>query len=153
LYPWRITEIGMNKVMVTVLVTMITSGLMIAQDKNNTKGLHGASHEMIGYLVDQMCGKRMVMDDVKKSDAKAAKHTKECALDETCKANGYGIVTGGKFYKFDDDGNRKAVDYLSSTKKEDNIKVEVAGMMDGDHLTVESIKDLPLKEKKGGTKH
>jgi hypothetical protein len=142
----------MNKITVTILVTLITGGLMMAQEKNNTKGLHGASHIMIGYLVDQMCGKRMVMDDVKKSDAKAAKHTKDCALDETCKANGYGIVTGGKFYKFDDDGNKKAVDYLSATKKEDNIKVEVAGMMDGDHMNVESIKDLPSKGKKGETK-
>jgi hypothetical protein len=143
----------MKKAMVTVLVTLITSGLMIAQDINNTKGPHGASHEMIGYLVDQMCGKKMVMDDVKKSDAKAAKHTKDCALDEACKANGYGIVTGGKFYKFDDDGNKKAVDYLNATKKEDHIKVEVAGMMDGDRMHVESVKDLPSKGKKGGTKN
>jgi len=61
---------------------------------------------MVGYLVDHNCGKRMVMNDVKKSDVKAARHTKDCALEETCKASGYGIVTGGKFYEFDDAGTR-----------------------------------------------
>ena len=138
----------MKKLSIIVLATIFFSIVMSAQDKTNMKGLHNKSHSMIGYLVDQNCGKRMVMDDVKKSDAKAAKHTKDCALEETCKANGYGIVTGGKFYKFDNDGNKKAAQYLNATKKENNLKVEVAGVMDGDKMKVESIKDFKSTEKK-----
>jgi hypothetical protein len=107
---------------------------------------------MVGYLVDHNCGKRMIMDDIKKSDAKGAKHTKDCALDEACKVNGYGIVTSGRFVGFDEAGNKKAFDYLSAIKKEDNIKVEVAGTMEGDHMNVESIKDYTSRGKKGGTK-
>jgi hypothetical protein len=140
----------MNKLFVLVLVTAFTSGGISAQDKINTKRTHSASRSLVGYLVDQNCGKRMVMDDVKKSDAKAAKHTKECGLDETCRASGFGIVTGGKFFRFDAGGNKKAVDYLNAIKKEDNIKVAVVGTIDGENMNVESIKELKSAEKKGG---
>ena len=142
----------MKKLFIFILATVFVNVFSAAQNKSNTNELHNKSYSMIGYLVDQNCGKRMVMDDVKKSDAKAAKHTKDCALDETCKASGFGIVTGGKFFMFDDAGNRKAFDYLNSTKKEDNIKVEVAGIMNGDNMSVESIKDFNSTGKKGGTK-
>jgi hypothetical protein len=142
----------MKNLLIIVLVTIFMSVFISAQDKTDKKDLHSMSRSMTGYLVDQNCGKRMIMDDVKKSDAKAAKHTKDCALDETCKASGYGIVTCGKFYEFDDAGNKKAFDYLSATKKEDNIKVDVAGIMNGDKMSVESIKDFKSTGKKGGTK-
>jgi hypothetical protein len=138
----------MKKLSIIVLAAIFICFVMSAQDKTDMKGLHHKSHSMIGYLVDQSCGKRMVMDDIKKSDAKAAKHTKDCALEETCAASGYGLVTGGKFYSFDDAGNKKAAQYLNVTKKEDNLKVEVAGMIDSDRMIVESIKDFKPTGKK-----
>jgi hypothetical protein len=107
---------------------------------------------IVGYLVDYMCGKHMVMNNVKKSDAKAAKHTIECALDEVCAAKGYGLVTGGKFYKFDASGDKKAAIYLNATKREDNIRVEVLGVMDGDKMSIRSIKDAPEPKKTLNTK-
>jgi len=142
----------MKKFLAVVFVTIFTSVFISAQDKMNISVAHNKSHSMIGYLVDQNCGKRMVMDDVKKSDAKAAKHTKDCALEETCKASGFGIVTGGKFYRFDDAGNKKAIEYLGTTKKEDNIKVEVTGAMNGEKMNVESIRDFKSTGKKVGKK-
>jgi hypothetical protein len=145
-------EMCMKKLLAIALVSIFTSVFISAQEKMNLKGLHIKSHSMVGYLVDQNCAKKMVMDDVKKSDAKAARHTKECGLEETCRASGFGIVTGGKFYRFDDAGNKKAVDYLNATKKEDNLKVEVAGTMDGDKMNVESIKDFKSTGKKEGKK-
>jgi hypothetical protein len=140
----------MKKLLAIIFVTGLTSVFISAQNKMDIQGLHNKPHSMVGYLVDQNCGKRMVMDDVKKSDAKAAKHTKDCGLEETCKASGYGIVTGGKFYGFNDAGNKKAFDYLSAIKKEDNIKVEVAGTTEGDKMNVESIKDFKSSRKKSG---
>ena len=86
----------------------------------------------------------MIMADIKKSNDKAARHTKGCALEEACSAEGYGLVTGGKFYKFDAAGDIKAKQYLKATKKEDNIKVEVIGTMNDEQLVVESIKDFEL---------
>lgn len=137
----------MKNVFIVFLFIVFTITFIPAQNKNTMKGKPGNAHSVIGYLVDRNCAKGMVMDDVKKSDAKAAMHTKDCSLDDACKVNGFGIITGGKFYKFDDAGDKKAVDYLNTTKKEDNIKVEVVGRIDGNTLTVESIKDFKFKGK------
>jgi hypothetical protein len=115
---------------------------LVAQEKSNITGTHNSTHSLTGYLVDRNCGKGMVMANAAKSDAKAAWHTKDCSLDDACKAHGFGIVTGGKFYKFDDAGDKKALAYLNSTKKEDNIKVDVFGTIDGDTIRVASIRDL-----------
>jgi hypothetical protein len=142
----------MKKLLIIVLVTLFFCVFISAQEKMDTKQLHNKSHSMVGYLVDQNCGKRMVMDDVKKSDAKAAKHTKDCSLDESCKASGFGLVAGGKFFKFDDAGDKKAVDYLIASKKEDNFKVEVTCTMDGEKMKVESIKNFKSAGKKDGKK-
>ena len=137
----------MKKVFIAFLLMVFIITLISAQNKKTMKGLSNDSRSLVGYLVDRNCAKGMVMDDVKKSDAKAAKHTKECSLDDACKVNGFGIITGGKFYKFDDAGDKKAVDYLNATKKEDNIKVEVVGRIDDNTMKVESIKDFKTKGK------
>jgi hypothetical protein len=135
-------EVLMKRLLLCLFLTAFTSFLLIAQEKTKKKELQNKSQSTVGYLVDRSCAKRMVMDDEKKSDAKAARHTKECCLDDACRASGFGIVTGGTLFKFDDDGNKKAVEYLNTTKKEDNIKVVVLGSMEGDIISVASIKDF-----------
>jgi hypothetical protein len=148
-----VIEVLMKRLLLYVFITAITCSYLVAQEKTNKKELQNKSQSTVGYLVDRSCAKRMVMDDVKKSDAKAARHTKECCLDDACRASGFGIITGGTLYKFDDDGNKKAVEYLNTTKKEDNIKVVVLGSMEGDIISVASIKDFsspgnhPVKKK------
>ena len=139
----------MQKITAVVALALIPLFLSLAQEKMEPQK---TSHKMTGYMVDQMCGKKMVMSDIKKSNAKAARHTKDCLLEESCKTSGYGLVTGGKYYKFDKSGDQKALDYLNSTKKEDNIKVDVTGTMDGNSINVESIKDFSSKIKAKGTK-
>ena len=143
----------MKKLLTVLLVILFSSLFIFAQDKSGSKGLRSNSRTMMaGYLVDHNCGKRMVSDDVKKSDAKAARHTKDCALDETCSAAGYGLVTGGKYYKFDISGDRKAKEYLEATTKANNIKVEIIGTLNGERLAVESIKAFKSKGKNRGIK-
>jgi hypothetical protein len=128
-----------------VSFVIVFSGIsLIAQ--TTKKGSGQAPAVMTGYIVDQMCGKGMVMEDIKRSDAKAAKHTKECALDEACAARGYGLVSGGRFYTFDEQGNKKAAAYLHATKKEDNILVEVKGMIEGGSIKVAAVRDLARKK-------
>ena len=139
----------MKKNIVIALIAILFHAPIAAQEKLMEK--QTKSHPMIGYLVDKMCGERMIMTDIKKSDAKAARHTKECALDEACSAEGYGLVTSGTFYKFDDSGDVKAKEFLKATKKEHNIKVEVVGTMNDDKLVVESVKEfitIPTKHLK-----
>ena len=80
-----------------------------------------------GTLVDVMCkGKDL------------ANHTKQCALN--CAKSGFGLVlSDGKFVKFDEAGNSKAVAALKATDKEKDLKAKVTGKMEGDLIQVESI--------------
>lgn len=80
-----------------------------------------------GTVVDVMCkGKDL------------ASHTKKCAVG--CAKSGYALVTSdGKFLKFDEAGNAKALAALKATNKENDLKAKVDGTMDGDVLQVKSI--------------
>ncbi len=80
-----------------------------------------------GTLVDVMCkGKDL------------AGHTSKCAI--ACAKSGYGIVlSDGKFVKFDETGNSKALAALQATGKEKDLKVKVTGALDGDTVAVQSI--------------
>jgi hypothetical protein len=80
-----------------------------------------------GTLVDVMCkGKDL------------SSHTTKCAI--SCAKSGYGLVlSDGKFVKFDEGGNAKALAALKSTNKEKDLKAKVNGALDGDTVTVSSI--------------
>lgn len=80
-----------------------------------------------GTLVDVMCkGKDL------------SSHTAKCAV--SCAKSGYGLVlSDGKFVKFDEGGNAKALAALKSTDKEKDLKAKVSGSLDGDTVRVSSI--------------
>jgi len=80
-----------------------------------------------GTLVDVMCkGKDL------------AGHTTKCAV--SCAKGGYGLVlSDGKFVKFDEAGNAKALMTLKATSKEKDLKAKVNGTLDGDTVKVSSI--------------
>ena len=80
-----------------------------------------------GTLVDVMCkGKDL------------AGHTTKCAV--SCAKSGYGLVlSDGKFVKFDEAGNAKALAALKATDKEKDLKAKVEGTLDGDIVQVSSI--------------
>ncbi len=70
-----------------------------------------------------------------------ASHTKQCALG--CAKSGFGVVLAdGKFVKFDEAGNAKAVEALNATKKTNDLKGKVTGKLDGDVIKVETIEIL-----------
>ena len=80
-----------------------------------------------GTVVDVMC---------KNNDL--ASHTKDCAL--SCSRSGYGIVLAdGKFIKFDERGNAKALAALKATSKDKDLKAKVSGSLKDDVIQVESI--------------
>jgi hypothetical protein len=82
-------------------------------------------------LIDSQC-----VDKVK---ANPDKHTVKCAL--SCEDGGYGILTpDGKYLKFDDAGNKKALAALHSTKKTDHLRATVEGTVSGDQIQVSSLK-------------
>jgi len=130
----------MNKIrrLTTIaLALLFATASLMAQAKTEKKD---AVYK--GYLVDKMCATGFTKSgDVKKATEKAKKHTKDCALEENCKASGYGLIIGAKFHKFNDAGDKLALDYLTKTKRENNIFVGVKGTMDGDTINVISLKD------------
>ena len=80
-----------------------------------------------GTLVDVMC---------KNQDL--ASHTTQCAV--RCSKSGYGLVLAdGKFVKFDEPGNAKALAALTARSKEKDLKAKVTGALDGDTVQVESV--------------
>jgi len=95
----------------------------------------GKKATLTGNLVDQMCGGDL------KDAAKAADHSKECALMDHCAASGFGIFANGKYVKFDAEGSKKAKALVEKTKKEKDIAIVAEGTLDGDTLTVASLKE------------
>jgi len=80
-----------------------------------------------GTLVDSNC---------KTKDL--ASHTKQCLMG--CAKSGIGIVlSDGKFVKFDEAGNAKALEVLKASSKDNDLKAKVTGKLDGDVLKVESV--------------
>lgn len=96
-----------------------------------------AAESVEGILMDKMCSGMVA----KKGFDAAKSHTKDCALMDNCKASGYGVVTAdGKFLKFDESGDQKAVKALQETNKKDNLNVNVEGKVEGDTIKVSNLK-------------
>lgn len=67
-----------------------------------------------------------------------AGHTKQCVLG--CAKSGLGIVlSDGKFVKFDEAGNTKAVAALKASAKEKDLKAKVTGKLDGETIKVDAV--------------
>ena len=80
-----------------------------------------------GTLIDVMC---------KGKDTE--KHTRQCAIG--CAKGGYGLVlSDGKFVKFDDAGNTKALAALKASTKENALKAKVTGTLHEDMIHVDSV--------------
>lgn len=95
----------------------------------------GHGEEKTGILVDAQCGAEM-----KNAVENAASHPVSCAIKN--EKSGYGIVTDGKFLRFDDYGNRQAKLLLKATSKKSNLKVRVGGHFEGDLIKVSEIETV-----------
>lgn len=99
-----------------------------------------------GVLMDRMCSPKAELRIVPPGRLEggmvtAEAHTRECALMPDCQKSGYGVVTSdGKFLKFDEAGNRKALEAIKASKKLDDLEVDVTGEVQGDSIKVESLK-------------
>lgn len=80
-----------------------------------------------------------IMDNMCHSAGKdPATHPAKCAM--ACSKSGYGLVMAdGKYVKFDQAGNDKALAAMKASDKKENLKATVNGTMDGDTLKVESV--------------
>jgi hypothetical protein len=81
-------------------------------------------------LMDGHCIGKMAKDP----DA----HPRSCALQ--CAKGGYGVITAdGKFLKFDEAGNAKALAALQKSEKKDHLRATVEGTLKDDVINVTSI--------------
>ena len=109
----------------------------------------GASATQVqGVLIDKQCSSKAETRIVPGPRLEggiivAYVHTKQCALMPACQKSGYGVFTyDNKFLAFDEAGNRKALEALKATKKEDDLKVEVTGEIQNDTIKVTGLKLL-----------
>ncbi len=80
-----------------------------------------------GTVVDTMCKGKDV-----------ASHTRQCAL--TCSKGGFGLVTSdGKFVKFDEGGNAKALAALKASAKDKDLQASITGTLEDGVIQVDSI--------------
>ena len=99
-----------------------------------------------GILIDEMCSSKAEVRIVSGPRLEggmivAEAHTRECALMPACQKSGYGVFTyDNKFLKFDEAGSRKALTAIRASKKEDDLKVEVTGEIQGNTIKVASLK-------------
>jgi hypothetical protein len=144
----------MKKILVIGVVLSLCSMSLNAQesmkkkDEKASKEMESKGMAFTGYLVDKMCGTGMVKGDAAKAADKGMKHTKACALDEDCAASGFGLVMDGKYVKFDESGDKLALEYLNKSEKKNGFLVEVSGMKDGDKIKVKSIAEGKVEMKK-----
>jgi hypothetical protein len=111
-----------------VFVLLVLASAALAKGEKTT---------MKGYLLDKMCSNKILKDKDPKEATR--KHSAECATE--CAKGGYGILSNGKYYLFDQKGNDMVATLLKSTKKTDSLSIEVMGTVKGDKIDVESLKE------------
>jgi hypothetical protein len=112
------------------VMLLALAAMPLAAQETGTTTLHG-------YVVDQHCagtlaGKTNAME-------KAAGHSKDCALMESCAASGYGIFSEGKYYKFDAKGSRRAQELFEKSKLSKGMYFTATGKLAGETLTLASL--------------
>ncbi len=118
----------MRKIGVGILgATLLLAAMTLVAEGNKVT--------LTGYLVDQMCAGEM------KDSAKAAEHTKQCALMDHCADSGFGVFADGKFVKFDAEGSKKAKALVEKSVKEKGLVVIAEGTLSNGTLTVASLKE------------
>ncbi|HEU4416493.1 MAG TPA: hypothetical protein VFT65_17015 [Candidatus Angelobacter sp.] len=88
-----------------------------------------------GYLVDLACA----AEDGHKPGF-GAKHSKDCLQMPDCASSGYGVLTDDKkVIRFDAASNEQAKKFIAELKKDKDLKVNVTGTVNGDHMAVSKI--------------
>ena len=117
------------------------------EEKKEATASEGKWH---GYVVDAMCAKGILKKD--NVMERAAKHTRECALEEACASSGYGLFHDGKYYKFDEAGDKMAKTAFEKSSKEKDMMFDVNGQMEGDKIMVASLSEMKMGKMEMGKK-
>jgi hypothetical protein len=122
----------MKRFIAILALVVAVSPVVLAQ------GEEGSETTLKGYVVDKHC----VAGKSGDLDAKASAMPRSCTLSKACVASGLGLVSEGKWYTFDSKGSAKAAKLLKKAKADKGVMFEVTGTVEGDTLTVTSIKEV-----------
>ena len=118
--------------------------------KTEKKEMANGKDKWHGYVVDAMCAKTILKKD--NIMERAAKHTKDCALEDACASTGYGLFFENKYYKFDEAGDKMAKDAIETSTKVRDLMFDVTGKMDGDKIMVASLSEMKMDKMEMGKK-
>src|ERR671932_471509 len=118
-----------RKISLLGLALALAAVFAYAQDEKKTV-------KVTGYVVDNMCAGMHGTED------EAKNHPNACALMPNCEKSGFGVVSGDKTYKLDDNGNKLAAEALKSARAKRGLKVEVEGTLEGDTLHVDTLTEV-----------
>lgn len=135
----------MKKLLAVVVALGLFSAMQVvrAADEKEAK-------EVKGVLIDTKCAAGPMKKD--NPEEAAAAHPASCAL--KCASSGYAVVIGKKQYKFDENGNKLAKEYLTKQiedkKDKASVKVVVTGTPNEDAGTI-AVKEIKAQEEKKPT--
>jgi hypothetical protein len=123
----------MTRRIFAITFVLVMAGLVLAQGQKSVK--------ITGYLLDNACGGGGKETDEQKAE-RAKGHETSCALMPNCAKSGFGVYSDGKYYKFDDAGNKSAKGLLEDTQTKKGVKVEVEGTLDGSTIKVTKLTEV-----------
>lgn len=110
-----------NRLLWPALLVLLVGGAF-AGDATDTK---------TGFLIPSQCqpagGEGVKPVPKGSTDAWPAPHTTACALEPACIESGYGLWVVDRFYRFDENGQKKALHYFKTTRRSSYNKVRVKG--------------------------
>ena len=112
----------------TAMVLMMVGAAVAAREAKTIKG----------YVIDNACASAHASELTETAKG----HTTACATMPNCIKSGYSVVSDGKQYKLDEDGNKKVLALLKSAKSKKGLLVTVEGTLDGDTLHVKKIAEV-----------
>ena len=107
-----------------------------------TSPVAAATETKVGFLIPSQCKPEEGVRPEPKgaTDAWPAPHTTACALRPACIASGYGLWVEDRFYRLDEAGHERALEYFRTTKRTSYNKVRLTGdFSDPEAVTVESL--------------
>ena len=109
-------------------VSLVAAAVALAATLALAQGGEKTTVKLTGYVIDNMCA------EVHGTEEDAQKHPNACALMPACEKSGFALISGGKSYKLDEQGNKLAADAVRAAKTQKGLKVEVEGTVEGSTL-------------------
>ena len=118
----------LRRTVATAMVMLMVGAAVAAREDKTIKG----------YIIDNACATAHASE----LSETAKGHPTACATMPNCIKSGYSLVSDGKQYKLDEDGNKKVLALLKGAKSKKGLLVSVEGTLEGETLHVKKIAEV-----------